>query len=112
MYYLIEAMIVMENKKGNYVKRILLTAVLIFSLMSVFPPWEICSEGLKIFVGYSVIFISPERGAGIAIGHLFVQWIALFVVTAVLLYLVKKDLLCFGDKKSLLFTFRNLFLGT
>ena len=94
MYYLIEALIAMENKKGIYVKRILIIAVLIFSLMAVFPPWEICREGAKVFVGYSIIFISPKWGAGIAIGHLLVQWFTVFVVTAVILYLVKKDLIC------------------
>lgn len=84
---------VMETRE-IYIRRIvIIIAMAIFSLMAVFPPWEVCADKTKAFAGYSLIFISPKWGAGIAIGHLLVQWFVVSVVTAVILCLLKKDLL-------------------
>ena len=74
--------------RGMTEKKILLIALTIFILMGLIPPWEYSRGG---FEAYSLLISPPSNSCSIAIGHLFVQWFMLAVITGVLIYLKRKE---------------------
>lgn len=75
-------------------KYIWLTALAVFVLMGLFPPWQYCVNSTQGFIGWYLIDHPPkEEVSCISWSHLLVQWILLWGVAGVLIYLKRKNML-------------------
>ena len=73
--------------------RIVIAALVIEILMGLFPPWRVLvpGEGLSISIGYHPIFLPPNPIANIDLVRLFVQWVIVGLIAAIVIIVVRKS---------------------
>jgi hypothetical protein len=74
-------------------KHIWFSALVLFVLTGLFPPWEHAYAQSFYFTGWSAIGSAPDTTSCINLRHLFVEWALIWGVAGVLIYLKRKNML-------------------
>jgi hypothetical protein len=75
-------------------KHIWFTALAVFIFTGLIPPWQYCAKDIYGFIRWEFIFIPPLKDACcVSWGHLSVEWILVWGVAGVLIYLKRKNML-------------------
>lgn len=94
---------ILEKVEGNVYmnkcqKNILIGIVVILGLMLLFPPFKYSSAyGGTFGAGYSFIFLPPRELASIDVGTLFIQYLIIITIGAILFYIFRET----GEKIEL-----------